>query len=450
MTAADLNCPLCHAHLHLNEPPTQGRRRIVCARCRGALEATVVDGEIHLRVEPRSRQQDISIPVSNQERVFFRSYHKLFAKNLANYFKQISGSEFDRTFDQTLPQQIYDQLLRNWPAPIDTKALGLVLFQMVRKSLHSEAVLNKLFLHAVRDCAHYLLHNGGSVAPLETLANRFAEAQAVLYDVYYLASRQSDVRAPRMDSEATIDPDMLVKFRHYFERGATGPQVFAYYRGMPVDFPGKVTRVNERGIELTLHRFHLAALTKWPWALMDSPIHGRVLAGRAEEIDIQQGTAWFSEIFNYGPQIERRNIVRVEPEAPLSANLLLNNEVFQGRLYDISIMAAAIYLRNVPVEQGWIGRRTRMVCELPIDERESVHFECEAEILRVRPRLGDDPHAAKVVVMFQLNDAGETLVAQYTARRQSATLQELRTVLDNYPSDDRTAGISNTQNGGEI
>jgi hypothetical protein len=431
----EINCPLCRARLNLQQQTiTAEPVRLRCGRCRGVLKVWDQGGAVAVASDAPTGSPEQQQQLGKAERTFFRQYSKIFSRNFNTYLGQQLGDADTVELEEDFAASLYAHLLGGWPVAMDEKALGLLLLRLVRATLKADLVLRKQFLHTLRDAAHYLLGHGGTVLPTHLLTARLVDAEHLLYDVYYLASRESDVRAPRFDESSVNDPEIFAQFSKYQKEGSgsSKPAVFVYYRSVPVDFPVEVIAAAADSVTLKMHRFHVAAMSKWPWVLIDSPLHGNVLAAKGAEIDLEASTARFQQIAHHEMNIERRNHIRVEPGEPMAAEVEYDERDFEGRLYDISVTSAALYIRDESVDDSWIGKQLKFRVDLPVAEDKRIEVTCDAQVRRVAGQVAGDKRARKLVLKLRLGTSSEAAVAQYVSRRQSMVLQELREVLEEY------------------
>ena len=224
---------------------------------------------------------------------------------------------------------------------------------------------------------------------------------------------------------------LLAGFHVYLTPGEVGeslptPRIYTCFRGVPVASEAKVVDADENLVTFKVNRYQANALAETEFALLKSPLHGSTFRAYPSAIDREACLAGFTHFVRHEAGAEQRVNVRLEPAEPIAVQMRVRRKRVQGALLDLSVVAAAVFVRDA--DPALLQEGTKGSIQLEIPERpghEAFSIDCKGDISRILAWAGDDPNDFRVVFRLVAKDQLLTRISEYILEQQTAILMAM-------------------------
>ncbi len=196
------------------------------------------------------------------------------------------------------------------------------------------------------------------------------------------------------------------------------------YRGIPVSHPAKVLDVSQTQVSVSIHEHQAISMLIEGKTYLQSDYLPEVIRADSVRVDVSNKQALLSEFVGVGDAVGKRAFTRVQPEAPIDAEIYDGQRRIGGQIADMSVgglgiftFAATIY-GDLSFEKG---KEVFVDFKLPAME-EVLRFQgVVTSILQ-----GAETFQYRLGVQIFINPEAEPLLQEYIARRRVEILEELQ------------------------
>lgn len=361
---------------------------------------------------------------------FFRHYEDRFESDFRRAFRDVTRRDDDEEGISLDPKSLYRALF----LPQDDADAGNTVRESFRALAESteeaEAVLKRTWMIMATNFIDYRMKNGRDPEDVSALQEMLEEYSSLLNDVYLDMSRNVELEIPEIDREAEDHFKVVGKFREYSLRDC--PQetkdrlrIFTCFRGIPVDSSAEVLKVTELDVTFRVSQTQAAILQRMGLALIESPLHGTAYRAYSNHVDSAACEVTFSHFIEHDEPMERRRFRRVRPERPVAASIVKGSDEFTGMLFDVSAVAAAVFLRNVDLAPLSDGDEVELNVWLPrLSASGELHLSIPASVSSVHYGIKDDPNAHRVVLDIPGDERVFDQICRYIVDAQEKSLRE--------------------------
>ncbi len=361
---------------------------------------------------------------------FFRHYEDRFESDFRRAFRDVTRRADDEEGISLDPKSLYRALF----LPQDDADPGDTVRESFRALAESteeaEAVLKRTWMIMATNFIDYRMKNGRDPEDVSALQEMLEEYSALLNDVYLDMSRNVELEIPEVDREAEDYFKIIGKFREYSLQEC--PQelkerlrIFTCFRGIPVDSSADVINVGEFDVTFRVSPTQAAILQRMGLALIESPLHGTAYRAYSNHVDPAACEVTFSHFIEHDEPMERRRFRRVRPERPVAASVVKGSEEFTGMLFDVSAVAAAVFLRNVDITPLSEGDEVELNVWLPrLSTSGELHLSIPAQIRSVQSGIKEDADARRVVLDIPGDEDVFDQICRYIVDAQERSLRE--------------------------
>lgn len=361
---------------------------------------------------------------------FFRHYEDRFETDFRRAFRDVTKREDDERGISLDPKALYRALF----LPQDDADPGSVVRQSFRALAESteeaEAVLKRTWMIMATNFIDYRMKNGRDPEDVSALQDMLDEYSELLNDVYLNMSRNVELEIPEIDRDDEDHFKAVGKFREYSLQEC--PQelkerlrVFTCFRGIPVDSSAEVIKVGEFEVTFRVSPTQAAILQRMGLALIESPLHGTAYRAYSTNVDAAACEVTFSHFIEHDEPMERRHHHRVKPERPVEASIVKGQEEFTGMLFDVSAVAAAVFLRNVDVAALNEDDQVELNVWLPrLSASGEIQLSFPAHVSAVHSGVEEDPSAHRVVLNIPGDEEVFGQICRYIVDAQERSLRE--------------------------
>ncbi len=361
---------------------------------------------------------------------FFRHYEDRFESDFRRAFRDVTRRDDNEEGISLDAKSLYRALF----LPQDDADAGNTVRESFRALAESteeaEAVLKRTWMIMATNFIDYRMKNGRDPEDVSALQEMLEEYSALLNDVYLDMSRNVELEIPEIDREAEDHFKVVGKFREYSLRDC--PQetkdrlrIFTCFRGIPVDSSAEVLKVTELDVTFRVSPTQAAILQRMGLALIESPLHGTAYRAYSNRVDATACEVTFSYFIEHDEPMERRKYRRVRPERPVAASIVKGSNEFTGMLFDVSAVAAAVFLRNVDLAPLRDGDEVELNVWLPrLSASGELHLSIPASVSSIHFGTKEDPNAHRVVLDIPGDEQVFDQICRYIVDAQEKSLRE--------------------------
>ena len=361
---------------------------------------------------------------------FFRHYENRFESDFRRAFRDVTRRDDNEEGISLDPKSLYRALF----LPQDDADAGNTVRESFRALAESteeaEAVLKRTWMIMATNFIDYRMKHGRDPEDVSALQEMLEEYSALLNDVYLDTSRSVELEIPEIDREAEDHFKVVGKFREYSLQDC--PQefkerlrIFTCFRGIPVDSSAEVLKVTELDVTFRVSPTQAAILQRMGLALIESPLHGTAYRAYSNHVDAAACEVTFSHFIEHDEPMERRRYRRVRPERPIAASVVKGSHEFTGMLFDVSAVAAAVFLRNVDLAPLIDGDEVELNVWLPrLSASGELHLSIPASVSSIHFGTNNDPNAHRVVLDIPGDEQVFDQICRYIVDAQEKSLRE--------------------------
>ncbi len=361
---------------------------------------------------------------------FFRHYEDRFESDFRRAFRDVTKRENDEQGISLDPRALYRALF----LPQDDADPGSTVRQSFRALAESteeaEAVLKRTWMIMATNFIDYRMKNGRDPEDVSALQDMLEEYSELLNDVYLDMSRNVELEIPEIDRDAEDHFKLVGKFREYSLHDCPRElkerlRIFTCFRGIPVDSSAEVIKVGELDVTFRVSPTQAAILQRMGLALIESPLHGAAYRAYSTNVDSAACEVTFSHFIEHDEPMERRQYHRVRPERPVAASIAKGQDEFTGMLFDVSAVAAAVFLRNVNLAALNEGDEVELNVWLPrLSASGELQLSIPAHVSAVHSGVEQDPDAHRVVLDIPGDEKVFDQICRYIVDAQERSLRE--------------------------
>lgn len=219
-----------------------------------------------------------------------------------------------------------------------------------------------------------------------------------------------------MDSSIQIISDLQDKI---------GPQqpldFLSYWKGVPVVTKGHIFKIRPESIIFKVEPPDSICFTQGEHGLILHDIFIMGIQGRILTHDLKAGTVELGEFSYVDRGFGERSIVRVEPDAPIPATLLLGGTGFKCQVVDISLNGFGLTIESAAGAKASKGQAAAIQLKLANKE-----IEIPGKLLGVFPKA----EITRLAMSFSQDAPNHALVARYITRRRAEIRQEIQAAYE--------------------
>ena len=194
------------------------------------------------------------------------------------------------------------------------------------------------------------------------------------------------------------------------------------WKGVPVVIQGHIQEIRDESIIFRVEPPDSICLAQDEQALILHDIFIIGIQGRILALDIKQGTVELGEFTYIDRGFGGREMVRIEPDAPIEATMFLGNASIPGSVVDISLNGFGILARAPEGDAFTKGQPITLKLRLFNQE-----IEIPGTLLDVFPQ--DDQF--RLAMSFSQEATGNAVILRYIARRRAEIRQEIQAAYQN-------------------
>ncbi len=380
-----------------------------------------------------TEHRDSSSEATQESKVsdtFFRHYEDRFESDFRRAFRDVTKREGGDDGISLDPRALYRALF----LPQDDAESGGTVRESFRALAESteeaEAVLKRTWMIMATNFIDYRLKNGKDPEDVSALQEMLEEYSSLLNDIYLDMSRNVELEIPEIDRAAEDYQRVVGNFRQYALEDCSQEikdrlRVFTCFRGIPVDSSAEVINVSELEVTFRVSPTQAAILRRMGLALIESPLHGTAYRAYSTQVDVGACEVTFSHFIEHNEPMERRRYHRVRPERPIEASISRGSDEFTGMLFDVSAVAAAVFLRNVELSPLSNGDEVELNVWLPrLSSSGELHLSIPARVGTIHSGVENDPDAHRVVLDMPGDAEVFDQICRYIVDAQEKSLRE--------------------------
>ncbi len=362
---------------------------------------------------------------------FIEEYAQSFARHFDRSFREAVGDS-PETAPPVSGAELYFSLFTEDTLQDSEPEINNLLVKLVQHTFEADTILTRTFLHMIKDVADCLIHRSGMLHELDMIMGRIHDVSGLVFEAYYQVSRPVVISIPDIDRYTYEYQKMLTNFNKYREReedhnSDVELKIHTFYHSIPIDLNATVKAVGTDSVTFNIHPYEAVALSHLGIAIIKSSLHNAVFRAYTSHVDIQKQTATFSHlIIDEQPSLER-SYVRVEPVQPVITRIIGESVETQGIIYDISEVAATVYIRTTDISQYPLGSTIRFSASLPDPSGDGIiAIETLCSIIVIYNEEKGDPLAYRLVLQYENDQSLRSKLSMYVSRRQVEIIRELK------------------------
>lgn len=361
---------------------------------------------------------------------FLRHYEDRFESDFRRAFRDVTRRENDGDGISLDPRALYRALFLPQHDADPGSTVRESFRSLARSTGDAEAVLKRTWMIMATSFIDYRMKSGRDPEDVSALQDMLKEYSALLNDVYLDMSRSVELELPEIDRDAEAHSRVVTKFREYSLQDCSPElkerlRVFTCFRGIPVDSPAEVTRVGELDVTFRVSPTQAAILQRMGLALIESPLHGTAYRAYSKRVDAAACEVTFSHFIEHDEPMERRDHHRVRPEWRVEASIAKGQAEYAGMLFDVSAVAAAVFLRNVDLASLEEGDEVVLNVRLPrLSGSGALHLSIPASVRTVHLGMERDPNAHRVVLNIPGDENVFKQICRYIVDARERGLRE--------------------------
>ncbi len=366
---------------------------------------------------------------------FLQEYTDTFARNFTACSKEIASGSISEKALLMVGTEVFRILFLS---PDDKDHIRNI-FDVYKKLIHctkkAYTIMSRTWLIMARDVIDHLMIQESGLVSLEIFLHQLNELSELLIDVYFEESRVHTASKPTVDTTTPEYTETISAFSQYLEKSDNANnqedvdelRIHTYYRSIPIELNATVTQVDSQSVTFKVHPYEAVALSSMGVALIKSSLHLSVFLAYITNVDIKQRTATLSHFTSFKHPLERRENIRVEPNSIIKSRIILGDQEVEGRIYDLSEVAVAIYIKNTDIEQYSPGKTVNLIADLPeVYDNETIAINVTGTITMIHNNVGNDDTAHRIVIHWNPDPPLKSKLSQYISQSQVAVMKELK------------------------
>jgi hypothetical protein len=195
----------------------------------------------------------------------------------------------------------------------------------------------------------------------------------------------------------------------------------SYWKGVPVMITGHIQEVREETICFKIEPPDSICFAQDEHALILHDIFIMGIQGRIMAFDPQNGIVEVGEFIYVDRGFGARSIVRVEPEIPIPAGLVLEEIPLSCKVVDLSLTGFGLVAALTDDLKSAKGKTVSV--KLQLFDRE---IEIPGTLLGIFPK----EDTARLAISFSYDAPNHGVVAQYITRRRAEIRQEIQAAYE--------------------
>ena len=207
--------------------------------------------------------------------------------------------------------------------------------------------------------------------------------------------------------------------------------LISIYKTIPLAFDAKCVLVENDIGYFTVHKYKMAITVIIKKIYLQSSLLKEYVQANVAKMNPVKNLLGLSDFRYVGDSINRRTLIRVEPETSIPVILQIKGVAVRAELADISVGGISVYvdpffLDNEEDGEKMISSHCEVRLNLPSDNWKPIQLKCAIRnVIR-------DTLSGKYRIGFQLypDKASETLLFKYITKRQAEMMQEVKNLYD--------------------
>jgi len=268
-------------------------------------------------------------------------------------------------------------------------------------------ILNKTFLFLVNQYIKYIF-------PTSNIEN--LKTFVLLLD-FYAENLKNRVEITNIDNSLPKEIYKIFKNRQTI-------YVFGVYKGIPISHPSKILAISkkEKSIKVNANNYQIIASKFQKEIYILEPKTNLTLKALVIDTDPVKKILTLVNLEKVKRSMAKRNYLRVQPKEEIKA-YIINKEVYEGIIYDISIKGISILSKKLPLE---INQFINVKFTLPI-KKELYEFYIMAQLRSI----SSYNEKIRYHFYFEPNKKEEILLEKYIKAREKEIIRELMFYLKN-------------------
>ncbi|MSN24333.1 MAG: hypothetical protein GJV46_00540 [Geobacter sp.] len=202
-------------------------------------------------------------------------------------------------------------------------------------------------------------------------------------------------------------------------------QLINYYKGMPLSFNARISRIENGTLELKVYPQQAVAISDDHYTFIRSKLFKYDIVAKAFDVDIRQKTVSLRDLSYVEICAERRNHIRLRVNPPIDALYTTSQGTVRGEIIELST-AGAIMAVDYTVDIGTF-EGGKLLFKLPeSDHKTFCHIKVPARIITVM----DISMPLHFIFSIAGDKTAEKNIAKYLFNRQIEIIRMLKDGCD--------------------
>jgi len=194
--------------------------------------------------------------------------------------------------------------------------------------------------------------------------------------------------------------------------------VFGVYKGVPISNPSKILNVNRKtkSIKVYANNYQIVASKFQKEVYLLESKKNLTLKAFVEDIDPIKKILTLTNLEKVKRGVTKRNYIRVQPKEEIKASIIYNDQIFEGKIYDLSIKGISIISDKMPIEIN-----NYLKIEFHLFAKAQYKFSFVAQLRSI----SSYNNKIRYHVYFEPNSKEEILLEKYIKKREKEIIKEL-------------------------
>lgn len=202
-------------------------------------------------------------------------------------------------------------------------------------------------------------------------------------------------------------------------------QLINYYKGMPLSFNARVSKIKNGVLELQVYPQQAVAISDDHYTFIRSKLFSHDIVAKAFDVDIKQKTVSLNNLCYVELCAERRNHIRLKVNPPIDALYVTSQGTVRGEIIELST-TGTIMVVDYTVDMD-IAEGGKLLLKLPdADHNTSCHVKVPARIITIL----DKTMPLNFIFSITADNINEKLIAKYLFNRQIEIIRILKDGCD--------------------
>lgn len=202
-------------------------------------------------------------------------------------------------------------------------------------------------------------------------------------------------------------------------------QLINYYKGLPLSFNAKITKIHNGILELQVYPQQAVAISDDNYTFIRSNLFEHDIVARAVDVDIRQKTVSLNRLCYVEICAERRNHIRLKVNPPIDALYVTSQGTVRGEIVELSTAGTIMvvdYSVDIDIVEGG-----KLLFKLPdVNNSTFTHIKVPARIITVL----DKTMPLNFIFGIASDKTNEKIIAKYLFNRQIEIIRMLKDGCD--------------------